>query len=87
MESASPRITWCRTTSESWSEEEKLKGRAMGGWPAPGGPSPGDLMQGQGEATLPGEEAMLREGWECRVDRWTREKWLDPVTSERACRG
>ena len=51
-----------------------------------GGEGPADV-QGQGEATLPGEEAMLREGWECRVDRWTREKWLDPVTSERACRG
>ena len=45
MESASPRITCCRTTSESWSEEETLRGRAMGGWPTPGGPSPGGLTR------------------------------------------
>ena len=28
-------------------------------------------MQGQEEATA--EQVMLREGWERRVDRWTRE--------------
>lgn len=45
VESASPRITWCRTTSASWSEEEKLRGRGMAGWPAPGGPGPSDLTR------------------------------------------
>ena len=59
-------------------------GFSLGGGARGEGPA---AVQGQGEATLPGEEVMLREGWERRVDRWTREKWLDPVTSERACRG
>lgn len=59
------------------------------GFSFPGGDGGGGsaAMQGQEEATAGPAEAMLREGWECRADRWTQEKWLDPVASERACRG